>query len=103
MGEGEDDEPEIELGDDSEGTPLDVTTLPVIVTLGQVGCADPADVWTCDACRSLLMWLCSAYCDDKVCKAEMCGRNRQLCSEAAVHSLAVCFARCGAALVPGRG
>jgi exosome complex RNA-binding protein Rrp42 (RNase PH superfamily) len=35
MGE-DDDEPEIELGDESEGTPINVTPLPVIISVGQV-------------------------------------------------------------------
>jgi hypothetical protein len=35
MGEGDDDEPEIELGDDSEGSPLDVSRVPVIVSVAQ--------------------------------------------------------------------
>lgn len=36
MGE-DDDEPEIELGSNEDGTPLDVSCVPVIVTVGQVG------------------------------------------------------------------
>lgn len=36
MGEDED-EPEIEVGDESEGTPINVAPLPIIVSVGQVG------------------------------------------------------------------
>jgi len=35
MGEDED-EPEIELGDESEGTPINVAPVPVIISVGQV-------------------------------------------------------------------
>ncbi|KAI8471434.1 MAG: ribosomal protein S5 domain 2-type protein [Monoraphidium minutum] len=44
MGEGSDDEPEIELGDDSEGALLDVSALPVIITVGQIGSRCVADL-----------------------------------------------------------
>lgn len=43
MGE-EDDEPEIELGDDSEGTPIDVSAVPVVLSVGQIGSRCVADL-----------------------------------------------------------